>query len=32
MRVEQMVRVGSPDPKAIMRRRQRTGTGGVGKR
>jgi len=28
--VEQMVRVGSPEPSAIMRRRQRTGTGGVG--
>jgi hypothetical protein len=30
--VEQMARVGSPDPSAIMRRRQRTGTGGVGSR
>ncbi len=27
MSVEQMARVGSPEPKAIIRRRQRTGTG-----
>ena len=27
-----VVRVGSPDPSAIMRRRQRVGTGGVGSR
>ena len=31
-RVEQITRVGSPEPSAIMRRRQRTGTGGVGNR
>ena len=30
IKVEQMVRVGSPEPSAIMRRRQRAGTGGVG--
>jgi len=27
---EQMARVGSPEPNASIRRRQRTGTGGVG--
>ena len=30
--VEQIARVGSPEPKASMRRRQRTGTGGVGRK
>ena len=29
---EQMARVGSPEPKAIIRRRHRTGTGGVGRK
>ena len=29
---EQIARVGSPDPKDSSRRRQRTGTGGVGRR
>jgi hypothetical protein len=32
MKVEQIARVGSPLPSASMRRRQRDGTGGVGRR
>ena len=32
IKVEQMARVGSPEPSAIMRLRQRAGTGGCGRK
>ena len=32
IRLEQIARVGSPEPSAIMRRRQRAGTGGCGRK